>query len=102
VVVGCSPNLLCEAGLYRYEPEEGSERPLKEHDHAMDALRYLVSQIDARYLARYRKTGTAAGLVPDSLRSSHAGTTPAGERPPRPKRGPWLSIYNEALWTRLQ
>jgi hypothetical protein len=102
VVAGRCPNLLAEAGLYRYDPEEGSERPLKEHDHAMDALRYLVSELDARWLARYRRTGAASGLVPDSLQPSIRGDVPASEPAAKPKRRPWLSIYNEALWTRLQ
>jgi hypothetical protein len=54
IVEGACPNLLAEACLYRY-PEEGkggSENPLDEHNHALAALRYLVSRIDERRMAR--------------------------------------------------
>ncbi len=59
VHAGCCPNLLAEARLYRY-PSEGErptagENPVDEHNHALAALRYLVSGIDARFLARLRK-----------------------------------------------
>jgi hypothetical protein len=82
VVAGCCPNLLAEAGLYRYDPETRghSEAPVKEHDHALDALRYLISRIDARRMARLRK----------------------GPTPPEPTQQPppqkWLSLSNEFLW----
>jgi len=43
-------NLLREFGSYRWnETKEGrndKEEPLKEHDHAMDALRYMVMELD--------------------------------------------------------
>lgn len=43
-------NLVREAGLYRYHTEEEqkvpTDNPVKEHDHAMDALRYLVAGVD--------------------------------------------------------
>jgi hypothetical protein len=85
VVAGECPNLLAEAALYRWDPNRrgGSEKPLKEHDHTMDALRYLVSRIDARRLARIRK-----GEDPGD-------PTPVPPKPPRQ----WLSLDNEALWT---
>jgi hypothetical protein len=77
------PNLLAEAGLYRYSADEedrGKERPLDENNYALDALRYLVSRLDARYMARPR--------------------TPKPDPPPR-KRDPWLRYDNEELWTRI-
>jgi hypothetical protein len=86
VVEGRCPNLLAEASLYRYG-EEGHDRrgevPVDEHNHALSALRYLVSKLDARHLAR--------PLAP--------GPEGAGQ-PPR-KRKPWLRLDNEELWTRL-
>jgi hypothetical protein len=48
VVEGSCPNLVAEAGLYRHGDEE---TPIKEHDHALDALRYLISRLDARKMA---------------------------------------------------
>ena len=83
VVAGACPNLLREAGLYRYATEADSRRgesPLNHDDHAMDALRYLIATIDERKLGRRRWfCGGAAGE--------------------KPKERKWLSLYNEALWT---
>ena len=95
VIEGRCPNLLAEAALYRYDPEKkDSEIPAKEHDHTMDALRYLVSSIDVRFVAQARRRP-----VPDQPAPPAASQTPPA--PPPPKRK-WLSIYNEALWTRIE
>jgi hypothetical protein len=52
------PNLLAEARLYRYPtPRERAlvgEDPVDANNHALAALRYLISQVDARFLARLR------------------------------------------------
>jgi hypothetical protein len=86
VVHGACPNLLREAELYRYAPEEEARRteePLRSDNHAMDALRYLIATIDQRKLRRFaRKQSAAAGE-----------TKPAGR--------PWLRLDNEALWTTM-
>jgi hypothetical protein len=94
VVAGCCPNLLAEATLYRYDPEDKgrTEKPLKESDHALDALRYLVSQVDTRRMARIRKASPPA--------ETGQASPPGSPAPSKPKRK-WLSIYNEALWTRI-
>ncbi len=84
VVEGACPNLLREAGLYRYATEADSRRgesPLDHDDHAMDALRYLIATIDERKLGRRRWFGGGAA------------------REPEKKEQKWLSLYNEALWT---
>jgi hypothetical protein len=98
VVAGSCPNLLAEAALYRYDPEakRKSEVPIKEHDHAPDALRYLISRIDANRMARIRKGGPLVEPQPES----QAGAAPPAPPATPPKRK-WLSIYNEQLWTRL-
>jgi hypothetical protein len=53
------PNLLSEAGLYRYpRPDERArcgEDPVDEHNHALAALRYLISQLDHKFLVRFRR-----------------------------------------------
>jgi len=46
IVKGVCPNLLKEAGLYRYDQRSGDESPVDDHNHALAALRYLVSRID--------------------------------------------------------
>ena len=71
--------------ISRYATEADSRRgesPLDHEDHAMDALRYLIASIDERKLGRRRKID--------------GGT--AGEKP---KERKWLSLYDEALWTRI-
>src|SRR5262249_56482729 len=57
IVPGCCPNLLREASLYRYSEDRTdrrSETPVDEHNHALAALRYLWSAIDARQMARMK------------------------------------------------
>ena len=54
VVKGRCPNLLAEASLYRYgdtPTEKMAEVPMDEHNHALAALRYLISKLDARQMA---------------------------------------------------
>jgi hypothetical protein len=64
VLKGTCPNLLQEAKLYRYptaqERHGESELPIDADNHALAALRYLVSRIDAHFLARLRQRGTPA------------------------------------------
>jgi hypothetical protein len=94
VIEGSCPNLLAEAALYRYDPEKKDpDIPVKEHDHTMDALGYLVSSIDVRFMAQARRRP-----VPDQPAPPAAPQTPPAPSPPKRK---WLSIYNEALWTRI-
>jgi Terminase RNaseH-like domain len=80
------PHLIAEAGLYRYPShlERGGDRekPIDEHNHALGALRYLVSRLDHRFMVRARCTPGS----PDAAQTT-------GRK--------WLSIYNEALWTPL-
>jgi hypothetical protein len=55
---GRCPNLLREARLYRYpaaQEQAETELPLDRDNHALAALRYLVSRVDAAFLARLRE-----------------------------------------------
>ena len=55
VVEGRCPNLLAEAGLYRWgesPAERHAEVPMDEHNHALAALRYLVSRLDERRMVK--------------------------------------------------
>lgn len=86
VLPGACPNLLHEAGLYRWSDEHGdSEKPLDAHNHALAALRYLISRLDEHKLARQNQP-------------PHPETETPPEQPP-PKR-PWLSVWNDFLWPR--
>ncbi len=64
---GC-PNLLQEAQLYRYpgsrDGQGDSETPIDEHNHALAALRYLVSKLDAGFIARFRKPARPVSNIP--------------------------------------
>jgi hypothetical protein len=91
VVEGACPDLLAEAGLYSYSDDarhRQTETPLDEHNHALAALRYLISGLDDRYMARDRPTPGGPGSPP----------APGQEAPRRGPR-PWLRLDNEELWT---
>jgi hypothetical protein len=78
ILEGACPNLLAEAGLYRYSGP--GEAPMDEHNHALAALRYLISRLDTRHMA---------------------GSRAAPEKPAPPRKRPWLRYDNEELWTPL-
>ncbi len=63
VLEGRCPNLLAEASLYRWasavENEASGETPLDEHNHALAAVRYLVSRLDQRRMAQIEETAGA-------------------------------------------
>jgi hypothetical protein len=94
IVGSACPNLVSESQLYQYE--EGSDKPAKEYDHALDALRYLIFKLDAKRLARkkwfwQRDKKAAGGAETDENRE--------GERKKAERE--WLSVRNEALWRRI-
>jgi hypothetical protein len=93
ILQGACPNLLEEAGLYRYDDtpqEKWDENPIGEYDHALDALRYLITRLDQRRQAR--PTAPDSPLVPDSA---------PPEKPARKKPKPWCRYDNDELWTPL-
>jgi hypothetical protein len=45
-VKGDLGNLIAEAGLYRYDPDKGGEKPIDSDNHALGSLRYLICGID--------------------------------------------------------
>lgn len=38
-------NILCEMGLYRWDEKATKDAVIKEHDHAMDAMRYMCNSV---------------------------------------------------------
>jgi hypothetical protein len=87
VVEGTCPNLLWEAHLYRYGEggREGSaEAPIDEHNHALGALRYLISGVDGKG-AVWRRRRKPAEV----------------EEEPKPQGPWWLREDREGLWTPL-
>lgn len=75
------PNLLREAELYRWEDDR--EEPQDRNNHALAALRYMISRLDQRTLGKIVK-GLVNKVLPDK----------------KPRR-PWLRYSNEALWTTI-
>ena len=63
VVAAACPHLLDEAGRYCYAaPEDAggqSEQPIDAHNHALAALRYMVSKLDQRFLVQFRRQAGA-------------------------------------------
>ena len=59
VLRSACPNLLAEAKLYRYptsqDGQADTEVPLDRNNHALAALRYLVSRLDTGFVARFRR-----------------------------------------------
>jgi hypothetical protein len=59
------PNLLAEAKLFRYPtPQERvviGERPIDENNHALGAVRYLITRLDARFIAKLRQKAPDQG-----------------------------------------
>ena len=49
---GCS-NAIREFGLYRWDEKSGSDRVIKENDHAMDDIRYFCSTVLANKKQEY-------------------------------------------------
>jgi hypothetical protein len=88
------PNLVAEAKLYRYptasERAQAGENPVDEDNHALGALRYLISRLDGRFLGKLR--GKAR---PDSE------AVVEGEKPPPSSPQLTLSCYDDAAWTYL-
>jgi Terminase large subunit, T4likevirus-type, N-terminal len=97
VVEGACPNLLAEACLYRYpeEGEGGNENPLDEHNHALAALRYLVSRLDERRMAR-RAAAVSSPSETQEEEQRDAKTLEAQERRRKQLQHLWM---HAGCWT---
>ncbi|CAN5191023.1 hypothetical protein BH10PLA2_BH10PLA2_17200 [soil metagenome] len=98
VVESSCPDLLAEACLYRYpeQGEGGSENPLDEHNHALAALRYLISMVDARRMGKRRPIVNPG--EPEAT-SAEAARIEAERRLARRQRA---YLWNSpACWTRV-
>ena len=67
ILEGRCPNLLAEAGMYRWGESEDrrAEDPVDENNHALAALRYLVATIDRNSLTKRlsKSAPVAAGPI---------------------------------------
>jgi Terminase large subunit, T4likevirus-type, N-terminal len=102
VVAHRCPNLVAEAKLYRYPTAQErsviGEKPIDEHNHALGALRYLISRIDARFIAQLRTKAPAEGPV--ETEALDVGETAAAIHGAKINR-PELDINDPNLWTTL-
>ena len=91
------PNLLAEAKLYRYPSSPSSqantEVPLDQNNHALAALRYLVSRLDIGFVARFRRN-SFQGNTEQRQEKVRQETT---ERSDDSRKT--LRLSNEELWT---
>ncbi len=96
------PNTIAESGLYRY-PTEGHGRlagevPIDQDNHAMAALRYLISRVDGKFLAKFRKKSGQPPLEENGPDPEETAEAVFGAKV-RPAKKPWLRLDNEALWS---
>ena len=84
---------MSESHLYQYE--EGTDKPAKEYDHALDALRYLIFKLDAKRLARKK------WFWQRDKKEDGGGEGEIGEEKRKKAEREWLSVRNEELWTRI-
>ncbi|MBI1916322.1 MAG: hypothetical protein HYS12_16560 [Planctomycetes bacterium] len=83
ILQNACPDLIAEAGLYCYAsgPGQGSEEPIPEYNHALDALRYLISRLD-----HGRQVPPGTGDPPSD--------------PPKPKKPSfWERVRDDRWWT---
>ncbi len=85
---------MSESQLYQYE--EGCDKPAKEYDHALDALRYLIFKLDAKRLARKKWFWQR-----DKKDESGGGETVEEAKARQKVEKEWLSVWNEQLWRRI-
>jgi hypothetical protein len=99
ILAGTCPNLLAEAGLYRYGPDtdnDRAEQPIDEYNHALGALRYMISKVDFRMMARLRGKAAPDPALPG------APTGDAAAPPPKPRQQHWTVRWSDPdLWTRI-
>jgi hypothetical protein len=95
------PNLLAEAKLYRYpSPHERAvvgECPIDENNHALGALRYLISRLDARFIAKLR--GKAPAEAPVEVEVIDHTDTQASVYGKKPRQITLMD--NPDVWERL-
>jgi hypothetical protein len=80
VSTGC-PNLISESQLYRYPDAQeraiAGEDPVDEHNHALGALRYLISKLDHRFIGKLKK-GIKAEQDGQGVGGGGGGSFPEG------------------------
>lgn len=99
------PNLIAESKLYRYPSQQErqliGEKPVDEDNHALGALRYLISRLDGRFIAKLRKIApTQSERIEEDILDEDE-TRQAVFAINRPKLIEQVDLRNEDLWTPL-
>lgn len=104
--LGC-PYLIMESELYRYpsqgdapgrgRPSSRGENPVDADNHALAALRYLVSKLDARFIARLRRMKAARGPLEEEALSA-AEASEAATKAREAARETAKSVHGASLW----
>lgn len=99
------PNLWAEAKLYRYPSNEErtivGENPIDEHNHALGALRYLISRIDVRFIAKLRKTAPSDGPIEVTSEEAIERKFAETRRKIFERSQKQATLNDDALWTSL-
>jgi hypothetical protein len=95
---GC-PNLVAESQLYRYPtPQEralSGENPVDDNNHALGALRYLISRLDHKFIARLRRKAPEEPAATPAKDASTDQQSPRGVLGARSEYNPYR---DENLW----
>jgi hypothetical protein len=98
VLRSACPNLLAEAKLYRYPTSQScqadTEVPLDQNNHALAALRYLISRLDTGFVAHFRRRNGSQANTKQDTETEGRETT---ERSDDSRKT--LRLTNEELWT---
>jgi hypothetical protein len=96
------PNLCNEAGMYRYPNESEravlGEKPIDSDNHALGALRYLISRLDHHFISKLRKKPPADVGAPYPLPKDFEARERIKEYQQDHPARPWNRLDNPALW----
>lgn len=100
IVQPSCPNIFAEAALYRYPSDTEravmGEKPIDSDNHALGALRYLVSRLDHTFICKLRKRPDLQDMPPIP-KDLEAKTRADDYRRANPVK-PWMRMDNPALW----
>lgn len=84
-----------EAGLYQYDPDHPEkEEPLDRDNHAMDALRYLITGLDRGKAVVTRERP----LSPEEQEAREKAERLEAEREKQRRQAEWLDVDNDDFW----
>ena len=99
-------NLIAESKLYRYPTNDErsvlGEKPIDDNNHALGALRYLISKLDYKFIAKLRKKAPKEGPIEsDSVEAAYDEQLEETHRSVYGAKT-WSDPENNDVWTTLQ